>query len=554
MSEGANPLGAGSPLLAVDNFLSEIIHPDYTVFGEDDAGGGEPVGFEVFRLADGRRSVNDYATAENANAEWRIVAQLSEARIANFIAFDRGHNLEGRTITIEGDDDPNFSSATQLASVTIPSTVSSGSDVTASPGVKTTENAWIYFFGNQTTYENYRILVPALGTGEKPRIVGAFLGFAWEPVHASILPFSPDGTELRVEETISEAQWAGASRPAHRRFGNVRIAAATYPDRQNTRRYVESMLWRGRLAWWVHDPSNAEESWLGRVPSGAYDFTETHEWPLGETTFTLREHEPAALEELSEPITDPGEEEPGSGETKTVGSAIIGATDFSEFSVGAGVPVGITPIHPNTTAPAGEQIANDATEGNYFACTPGALDALAYIFDAFSGISGGDDIELLARIWIPAHTTNRRIWGPAFQIDGTDQTDLDYAGGGVYMRNASDYETTAVDSDGGSPGLALQSDWQEVEGTSQWMWQRIRIEQQGAGATQWRAKTWSGALGDEPAGWDGDSGVGGAKSVIGNDAIGWAVTALVRRAGQRIAWLSFSTDPSTEPPPEAIPF
>lgn len=279
-------------MIAVDNFLSEIIHADYTIFAEDTGGGGEPTGHEAFRVADGRRSSDDYATAENPNQDWRLVVQLPEARIANFIALDRGHNLEGFTVQVQADDDPNFSTAQTIVSVTIPSALETPSDLRVSPGTKTLDGAWLYVFENDTAFENYRIVVPAMGAGLRPRIVGAFLGIAWQPEHAAILPYAPDGQELVVEETLSEAQWAGAARPAHRRHGSVRINSADFPDRQNARRYIESMLWRGRLAWWLHNPARGEESWLGRVPSGGYAFSETAEWPLGETTFSLREHEP----------------------------------------------------------------------------------------------------------------------------------------------------------------------------------------------------------------------------------------------------------------------
>lgn len=292
MPHAANPLGAASPLLAVDNFFSQIIHPDHVVFAEDAAGGGEPVGFEAFRVANGRRSPRDYATAENANEEWRLVVQMDSSRIANFVAIDRGHNLEGVTVAVEGDDDPNFSSATTLVSATIPSTVTVPTDLRISPGAKTPEGAWLFFFDGEGSFDNYRIVVPALGAGLKPKIVGAFLGFAWEPEHASILPYAPSGPEVVFRETVSDALWAGSSKPVIRRTGSIRISAATENDRANARRYVERMIWTYQPVWWIPYPDRGEGSWLGRVSSGRYAFTRTAQWPLGEATFELNESEP----------------------------------------------------------------------------------------------------------------------------------------------------------------------------------------------------------------------------------------------------------------------
>lgn len=240
-----------------------------------------------------------------------------------------------------------------------------------------------------------------------------------------------------------------------------------------------------------------------------------------------------------------------SGVPKQEGGVWIGATDFSEFAVAAGVPAGITEYPPTTTGPSGQAIKNDVTEGNYFAFTPGAFEALRYELDAFTGLSPapGNDMEMLARIWIPTHNTNRRIVGAGFNLGGSNQTDIDGALGGVYMRNASDYETTLLDADGGGVGSAMAADWQEVEATSVWVWQRFLVQQQN-GNTRWRGKTWTGDLADEPAGWDGDSGAGGAKSVLDNNAIGWGVVALVRNGVEhRIAFLSFSEDPDTTATP-----
>lgn len=292
MSEGALPLAASAPLLASANFLSPHLYPDHVLFAEDGGGGGEPEGNEAFRVVNGRRSARDFAEAENANEEWRLVVQMNTGRAANFIALDRGHNLEGVTVDLEGDDDPNFSSPTTIFSVTIPSSVTSPTDVTEAPGAKTHEGAWLYFFGNTTEYENYRLVVPALGAGLKQKVVGAFVGFAWEPEHASILSYQPSGPDLALRETVSDTLWAAAAKPIIRRHGSIRIAAATSADRANARTYVERQVWRYYPVWWVPFANRGEESWLGRVPSGQYVFRRTTEWPLGETTFSLKEVEP----------------------------------------------------------------------------------------------------------------------------------------------------------------------------------------------------------------------------------------------------------------------
>lgn len=235
----------------------------------------------------------------------------------------------------------------------------------------------------------------------------------------------------------------------------------------------------------------------------------------------------------------------------------VGATDFSEFDVAVGRPAGITIIPPSTGAPTGEQIADDPDEGRYFSATPTEFEGLAYILDAFAGLdpAPGDSIELLARCWVPGELGNRRIWGPAFELAGTDHLDIDYAGGGIYLRavDPDDYESTAIRVDAGNASAVLSSDLQEAEQQNAWFWQRFRAQHEasGAGTADWKIKTWYGALADEPAGWDGEANAAAIIPGLGNNAIGWAVTALVRQDEQRIAFLSFTTDsdPDSNPPP-----
>lgn len=241
----------------------------------------------------------------------------------------------------------------------------------------------------------------------------------------------------------------------------------------------------------------------------------------------------------------------GSGSYSGDPGSQTGFTDFSEFAVASGTPTGITDRSWNNTISA-SGIGNDGTEGNYFHWTPGVgdYDANLFTLDSFDGAAMSYG-EVLARVWVPTHNNNRRLAGPAMHVEGDGTAgNTNFNAGGIYTRNATDYESTFLRVTNGGGGVVAGPDLQEAEQTSVWVWIRIRLVDQGAN-DDWYIKAWYGAIGDEPASWGGSSlGVFKARETANN--LGWAVIALQRLAEQRIAYLSFSEDPDTTPPPVPV--
>lgn len=227
--------------------------------------------------------------------------------------------------------------------------------------------------------------------------------------------------------------------------------------------------------------------------------------------------------------------------------AQYGFTDFSEFSVGAGDVTGITFWGTTGDEEPTRGIANDATEGNYHYYTQGGFDVQMYGIDAFDavGMSAG---EMLARIYLPTNTTFDKNIGPAMRItgDGTDAARRMLIG--HVSTNLTPDSAQCFRLEGGSATLQGTATAAGDPFTRDaWVWTRFRVIFDDPTYTV-KVKVWSGAIGDEPVSWDLDD-AGNTLSTTPGDKIGWGQLSTPVAGSQRIAYLAFSEDPDTTPPP-----
>lgn len=260
------------------------------------------------------------------------------------------------------------------------------------------------------------------------------------------------------------------------------------------------------------------------------------------------------VKQLSPAISGGGSGTPG--EVTTAGSVKTSFHDFSDLSVGAGVPTGFTAIDGPSLAPTWA-VGNDATEGNYLEADPaGSSEGWAAVYDGWDGQLGlTDSWESLARIYVQTTATNRRWGGLCAHIGGTSHTDLDFSGPGIYFRNALDWESNWLEVVNTSGSIYATGDMQEAETSGVWLWIRGRVvyEGTGAGKDDFYVKAWTGSLDDEPASWDGSTTNTHTRSGSLGTGIGWAVGAQVAYGTQihRIAFQSWTNDPGTTDPPES---
>lgn len=242
-----------------------------------------------------------------------------------------------------------------------------------------------------------------------------------------------------------------------------------------------------------------------------------------------------------------------SGQVYTEGAASYGFTDFSEFSVGASIPTGISRLFDVTPPTAG--IGTDGVEGNYFYVNNDDIGTKAMTIDSFDGTltnNQTDELEMLGRVYVPTDpAAARNIGGPgAFitGVDGTVSTGFYSLSSDVYLR-PGDYESVLVQTiESNGQNRAGWADIQEPEQDEVWMWQRWRVLVNGANDNYY-VKSWYGSLQNEPVNWDVTTIPGTKRSTQLGLKIGWVLRAASIIDEVRISFLSFSTDPNTTSPP-----
>lgn len=236
------------------------------------------------------------------------------------------------------------------------------------------------------------------------------------------------------------------------------------------------------------------------------------------------------------------------------GGEFAGATNFSEFSVAGGLPSGITQFGIGSTSPTTHEIANDATEGNYFSMDGHSSDvrAFGYGFDAFDNVFLHG--EILTRVYVNFdEETFRRSIGGAARISGlvgqpSGSPDFDCFTSALQKLAGSNFRSSGLYVNNGSGSIPVDGLIQETFQNQAWIWIRVRISPDGD-RDAWVITAW---YGDSNAG--GQPGPDGTadnrfRTIDVVDALGWAVADFCDQGEQRIAFLSFSTDPTVTPPP-----
>ncbi len=242
-----------------------------------------------------------------------------------------------------------------------------------------------------------------------------------------------------------------------------------------------------------------------------------------------------------------------SGVPAVVNGVQVGATDFSEFTVGAGLPAGITAFgsgQPTAVAIANTPLTPSFTdEGNYFEMTgQSGIGNWAFGLDAFFGIM--EQGEMLCRIYFNINgVKNRASLGPCMSIE--DSGGISGAQAGVFDPTTSPVESSGGVFIGGGDAYVGAFDIQEGIQDPEWMWFRARKTNNVAipGDDDWQVTAWYGDLEDEPASIDGTTIGIGLTAPRGLFAMGWAQAAFGAIVPQRIAFLSYSANPAVEPPP-----
>lgn len=178
---------------------------------------------------------------------------------------DRGHNIPG----IAGVKYQVSSEGTAYAdiwTVTIPGAV--GTDLTAANGATTEEGAWGKVWSPGTAGTWHRLLIPAMGTGRIPVIVGLWLGLAWQP-DFFFMPSSEEGQDFTSPENVTEWGWRGRGPAVATRSGTISVKFASLADYATARPTLIGQYAKGRPMWICYNQAQADRAFLAVLPQGA---------------------------------------------------------------------------------------------------------------------------------------------------------------------------------------------------------------------------------------------------------------------------------------------
>lgn len=273
----------GRGALLVENFFSEIQFPGHAVVADE-----EGAGREAFRIATGRRSpYTNYYESITANVQRTITVTCDRTRMANGFALDRGLNLAGKQVVVECSDD-NFVTPAQTAFDAVLPTMTAPGSLDDALGVRTEEGAHLARFAPRPG-RYWRIRIPALGVGIKPKIVGAMLGM-WYPFTLR-LPDMREQDELVGEESLSDGAWRGMGAPANVRTDLLRLKFSDLFEYESARYHLNVHFGRRRPMWLVHDDAQADRAVLAIRPTGRQGFVRSAQWFYHQADIPWVEHE-----------------------------------------------------------------------------------------------------------------------------------------------------------------------------------------------------------------------------------------------------------------------
>lgn len=275
----------GRPVLFAENLFSVTQFPRRILTASS-----EKPGSEAWRVATGRRSRVDRWVANAPNTDAWVAVDCVNARAADMLAIDRDHNLAGVQVRLQGSADG--AAWTDVFAAVVPAVVTEPAALGAAAGVRTHEGAWLKRFA-RATWRHWRVLVPAMGAGLAPSIIGIWLGSSWALSQYFDLPWDDERRLLQADELVSDAGWTGTARLSNPRVGQAVIKLGSAAEYELARYHLHQLFWRRRPMWIVHDHDQAERAVLAATRLGEQGLQEAPGWGYRQGAITWVEHEAA---------------------------------------------------------------------------------------------------------------------------------------------------------------------------------------------------------------------------------------------------------------------
>jgi hypothetical protein len=262
---------AGTPRCLVENFLSVRQFASHTITAEENSA-------TSFRVGAQRRLSTYVWQATTVSSDTWLRVQCDRSRCADMIVFDRGHNMEGQVVTLQGSDDGT--TWVDIFSVTTP-TVSMPGALGDLSGVRTEEGAWVKSFPAEV-YLNFRLFFPAAAS-LTPKLVGVWIGKSWES-RVFDFPWGDEQVTGLASVEVLEHGWEGRNETTPQRSGVLTVRHDNYVDYDQTRYNVLGHWALNRAMWIVADREQADRAVLAQMVQGAvanYVFDGERLWRVG---------------------------------------------------------------------------------------------------------------------------------------------------------------------------------------------------------------------------------------------------------------------------------
>lgn len=281
----------GNPVFLADNVFSTHIYSGHTLTAEEEADG-----FPVERLANGRRSTNDYWTPTTANSDTWVQSQADRARCVTCCVIDASNLPEnGATVRLKVSSDAMTTFSTPF-DLTLPQFAAVGGSLESGLGALTEDlRTWAILFPPEVgTY--FRLEVDAMGAGLLPTIGGLWVGLAHDVPRDFDMPWSEDVDQLTVVRTASDANWLGLGTATPQRVGQFGLRIDDEFRYDVHRLHYRSLYGMGVASWVWFDRDQAERGMAILRPDGAFGFAYEEDWALRRrATIPYQEHQPTVL-------------------------------------------------------------------------------------------------------------------------------------------------------------------------------------------------------------------------------------------------------------------
>lgn len=253
-----------SRFLSRSLFDTELF-PDHVLSSEDVV-----TGYEVERVANGRRSAGDYCIPTmTANSATYIQVECDQPRGADMLVIDREHNLvDDIDVSVEISDD-EYTTSEVLVTAAVPSVSLPDSVLDGMSCVRTWENALVYLFDFEVA-KFWRVNFAAMGAGLVPHLTGVWLGQSWAPTKAARFSGYDDEAGTATAPTFETSfMWRSYGPMVRRSAPQMAFGLRHETEWSELRPHVDAYL-SGHPMWVIPDVDRAERAMLAKFSGGDY--------------------------------------------------------------------------------------------------------------------------------------------------------------------------------------------------------------------------------------------------------------------------------------------